>query len=145
MKSSISFNNKDTISTKWCPSLIHTLLITYQRPITPVHWWDFHGPFMGQGERGKRMEEGQEKGRGGEGVNKRQTCRKGVRWAKARGKRLRCVGDERWMGWLEASNLPKNKRQTERLVPMTHLAWGRQKKKIVVWVWGWRPYEMPHY
>lgn len=61
-QSSISFYMKDTILTKWQPSLIHPLLITYQRPLTPVLWWDFHGPFMGQGGRGERWWKGERRG-----------------------------------------------------------------------------------
>lgn len=71
---------KDTILTKWQPSLIHTLLITYQRPLTPALWWDLHGPFMGQGDWGERWRKGRRrrgggKWRGGESVNKSERRR----------------------------------------------------------------------
>lgn len=47
-QSSISLNTKDTILTKWRPSLSHTLLVTYQRPLAllysdgifTVHLWN---------------------------------------------------------------------------------------------------------
>lgn len=121
-QTSISLNMKDTILTKWRPSLIHTLLITYQSPLTPVLWWDLHGPFMGWGERGKRWRKGKRRGvkirGGGESVNKRQRRRRwmisrGQKDAEQRGRNVWQINDE-WKDWRRP--ITQKTRETDRKI-----------------------------